>query len=240
AYRRLLTAEPALRRAVPVLIIAFLITVGIGAIVQIHERYRQALAAAAEDTAAVAEAIVERLNQSLGNSLAEVLERAQNALAAALVTIRPLNAAADIAVVQPRAMALAAWRSDAMLTVTLFTTTGFVVLILGFAFHWQAMRAREADVIYDTVRSRIDTALNRGRCGLWDWDLARGRVFWSHSMFAILGLKPRDALLSFGEVNTLVHPDDIDLYGLAGQLTDATATLVDHAFRMRHANGNWV
>ena len=85
------------------------------------------------------------------------------------------------------------------MTVTLSATTGFVVLILGFAFHWQATRAREADVIYETVRSRIDTALNRGRCGLWDWDLARGRVFWSHSMFAILGLKPRDALLSFGE-----------------------------------------
>jgi two-component system cell cycle sensor histidine kinase PleC len=115
-----------------------------------------------------------------------------------------------------------------------------VVLILGFAFHWQATRAREADQIYETVRSRIDTALNRGRCGLWDWDLARGRVFWSHSMFAILGLKPRDALLSFGEVNALVHPEDIDLYGLAAQLVDATATLVDHAFRMRHANGNWV
>ena len=39
---------------------------------------------------------------------------------------------------------------------------------------------------------RIDTALNRGRCGLWDWDLARGRIFWSHSMFAILGLAARD------------------------------------------------
>ena len=82
------------------------------------------------------------------------------------------------------------------LTVTLSATTGFVVLILGFAFHWQATRAREADVIYDTVRSRIDTALNRGRCGLWDWDLARGRIFWSHSMFAILGLEPRDELLT--------------------------------------------
>ena len=58
-----------------------------------------------------------------------------------------------------------------------------MLLILGFAFHWQATRAREADAIYDTVRSRIDTALNRGRCGLWDWDLARGRIFWSHSMF---------------------------------------------------------
>jgi two-component system cell cycle sensor histidine kinase PleC len=38
------------------------------------------------------------------------------------------------------------------LTVTLSATTGFVVLILGFAFHWQATRAREADVIYETVR----------------------------------------------------------------------------------------
>ena len=155
-------------------------------------------------------------------------------------TVRGLWSNGELAILHGRADALAAWASDTALTVTLSATTGFVVLILGFAFHWQATRAREADQIYETVRSRIDTALNRGRCGLWDWDLARGRLFWSHSMFAILGLKPRDALLSFGEVNGLVHPDDIDLYGLAGQLTDATATLVDHAFRMRHANGNWV
>ena len=140
----------------------------------------------------------------------------------------------------PRGDALGPWRSDTALTVTLSATTGFVVLILGFAFHWQATRAREADVIYETVRTRIDTALNRGRCGLWDWDLARGRIFWSHSMFAILGLKPRDELLSFGEVDALVHPEDIQLYELARQLADAKTHLVDHAFRMRHANGHWV
>ena len=138
-------------------------------------------------------------------------------------TVRSLPAMnGEIAILHSRAEALAAWASDTALTVTLSATTGFVVLILGFAFHWQATRAREADVIYETVRSRIDTALNRGRCGLWDWDLARGRVFWSHSMFAILGLKPRDTLLSFGEVNALVHPDDIRLYELAAQLADAT------------------
>ena len=146
----------------------------------------------------------------------------------------------DLAIVHPRSEALGTWLSDTALTVTLSATTGFVVLILGFAFHWQATRAREADVIYETVRTRIDTALNRGRCGLWDWDLARGRIFWSHSMFAILGLKPRDALLSFGEVDGLVHPEDIHLYELARQLADAKTHLVDHAFRMRHANGHWV
>ena len=42
AYRRLLTAEPVLRRAVPVLIIAFLVTICVGAVVQVLDHRRQA------------------------------------------------------------------------------------------------------------------------------------------------------------------------------------------------------
>jgi len=159
----------------------------------------------------------------------------------ALATVRMLAPPfGQLAVVQSREAALANWRSLTTLTITLSTTTGFVVLILGFAFHWQATRAREADLIYETVRSRIDTALNRGRCGLWDWDLARGRIFWSQSMFEILGLEAKDDLLWFGDVNALVHPDDVRLYELAAELADATTTTIDHAFRMRHAGGHWV
>jgi len=41
AYGRLLSAEPLLRRAVPVLIIAFLITISVGAVVQVLEQRRQ-------------------------------------------------------------------------------------------------------------------------------------------------------------------------------------------------------
>jgi two-component system cell cycle sensor histidine kinase PleC len=115
-----------------------------------------------------------------------------------------------------------------------------VVLILGFAFHWQATRAREADLIHDTVRSRIDTALNRGRCGLWDWDIARGRVFWSRSMFDLLGLTAKDDLLTFGEINALVHQGDIDLFEVARQLADGTVVSIDRDFRMRHADGSWL
>ena len=160
---------------------------------------------------------------------------------AAFATVRALkNPLGLLAVVETKADALANWRSSTALTVTLSATTGFVVLILGFAFHWQATRAREADLIHDTVRGRIDTALNRGRCGLWDWDLARGRVFWSHSMFDMLGLPAKDDLLTFGEVNALVHQDDIDLYELARQLADGSMQQIDHAFRMRHADHRWM
>jgi two-component system cell cycle sensor histidine kinase PleC len=304
AYRRLLTAEPALRRAVPTLIIAFLVTICVGAAVQVLDQRRQALAAAAVDVDALAEILADRLSQPLdknGNPrIEDALRRALPSWATAtgrrvfvtsadgkiiagappesgllgrplldilgpsqplttfgagagvlevsladgiraLATVRALKAPyGQLAVVQTRSDALTVWRSDTTLTVTLSATTGFVVLILGFAFHWQATRAREADIIYDAVRSRIDTALNRGRCGLWDWDLARGRIFWSHSMFAILGLNPKDDLLTFGEVSGLVHPDDIKLYDLASQLADNKAHSVDHAFRMRHADGHWI
>jgi two-component system cell cycle sensor histidine kinase PleC len=305
AYRRLLNAEPLLRRAVPVLIIAFLATICVGALVQVLDHRRQTLTNDFVSLEAVADLAAERLQQlpkkagstseyQLGLSrvlpswamppgrrflltnadgvVTATAPRGEPASASklidllgptqplttfgagagvmeitlpdntrALATVRMLGAPlGQLAVIQSRDAALANWRSLTTLTVTLSTTTGFVVLILGFAFHWQATRAREADLIYETVRSRIDTALNRGRCGLWDWDLARGRIFWSQSMFEILGLDTKEDLLSFGDVNALVHPDDVRLYELAAELANATTTTIDHAFRMRHAAGHWV
>jgi two-component system cell cycle sensor histidine kinase PleC len=115
-----------------------------------------------------------------------------------------------------------------------------VVLILGFAFHWQSTRAREGDLINDAVRGRIDTALNRGRCGLWDWDLSRGRIFWSQSMFTMLGLDTRSDLLTFGEVNALVKSDDIDLFAIADQLISSKINHIDQTFRMQHTDGHWI
>jgi len=306
AYHRLLTAEPLLRRAVPVLIIAFMLTICVGAAVQVLEHRRQVVFDATQTIEALADHLSAELDrpahdgrphaartsdtleqalpiwgkgsgrrilvadgdgkivadlpndpQALGRPILDVLGPAQplttfGAAAgtmeialpggkAAFATVRALKSPVGlVAVIQDYDDALASWRSTTALTMTLSATTGFVVLILGFAFHWQATRAREADLIHDTVRSRIDTALNRGRCGLWDWDLARGRVFWSHSMFDLLGLPQKDELLTFGEVDALVHRDDINLYELATQLADAKVQSIDHAFRMRHANGSWL
>jgi len=306
AYRRLLSAEPLLRRAVPVLIIAFMVTVCIGAAVQVLEHRRQAVFEAKQGIAALADhlaAVFERRSRDgrtpwprtsdalavsmpdwtagggrrvlvadadgniiaslasgstiVGRSLLDVLgplqplttfgvdagtrEIALGNGQAAYAAVRALkNPIGLLAVIQSQDDALANWRSITALTVTLLATTGFVVLILGFAFHWQATRAREADIINDTVRGRVDTALNRGRCGLWDWDLARGRVFWTHSMYEMLGLPQKDELLTFGEVDALVHKDDIDLYQLANRLANGKLQSIDHAFRMRHAQGRWL
>jgi len=181
-YRRLLTAEPMLRRAVPVLIIAFLLTVGIGAVIQILEHRRQALSDGLVEIDRLADIVAERLARMDGSDAAHdpqsALQRTLPASAATRVAIlvadvsetvvaswpartsRPTvtlmqalgtvtarradeilqitrhdgsNAFAAlrdlphplgrIAVVQSEAAMLAAWRTDAALTVTLFATT---------------------------------------------------------------------------------------------------------------------
>src|SRR5262249_14586768 len=55
AYRRLLTAEPALRRAVPALIIAFLVSVGIGAVIQAFAHRSQTIVDVAQEIELIAE-----------------------------------------------------------------------------------------------------------------------------------------------------------------------------------------
>src|SRR4030081_839038 len=63
AYHRLLIAEPALRRAVPTLIIAFLITICLGAFVQVVDQSRQKRASIKRDLAAVADFLAERIDR---------------------------------------------------------------------------------------------------------------------------------------------------------------------------------
>ena len=62
AYHRLLVAEPALRRAVPTLIIAFLITICLGAFVQVVDQSRQKRASIKRDLTAVADLLAERID----------------------------------------------------------------------------------------------------------------------------------------------------------------------------------
>src|SRR3989337_1156012 len=66
AYRRLLIAEPVLRRAVPALIIAFLLTIAVGAVVQVLDHRRQAIIDAINEIETVGDLVAERLERLAG------------------------------------------------------------------------------------------------------------------------------------------------------------------------------
>ncbi|MGI9415407.1 MAG: histidine kinase dimerization/phospho-acceptor domain-containing protein, partial [Hyphomicrobiales bacterium] len=189
------------------------------------------------------------LTDILGTSGGELMDPARVDMAAitlpdgieAYVFLRRLEKHPGwFAAVQPRAALTAGWHGQLVSHITLFATTALVLLLIGAAFHWQSARAQEADATLALAANRLDAALDRGHCGLWDWDVARGHIFWSRSMFDILGLPPRADLLSYGEVLELLHPDDKQIDSVIdAMLKDGRKTL-DRDFRMRHADGRWI
>src|SRR5581483_2397217 len=106
AYRRLLTAEPALRRAVPALIIAFLVTIAVGAVVQVLDHRRQVIKDASNDLATIAEILSERLDRP-SQDKSPSWRRAQEELNQAL-TARTTGAGRQILVSNPEGMIIVA------------------------------------------------------------------------------------------------------------------------------------
>jgi two-component system, cell cycle sensor histidine kinase PleC len=146
----------------------------------------------------------------------------------------------SVAIIQKTAPLLESWKRRALSYLSLFLAGALVVVGVGSACSIQAKRAEEADNICERVRSRIDAALSRGRCGLWDWDIARGRIYWSDSMYSLIGLERTSEFLSFGDVNAMIHPEDGDLYGIADELASSEEAVFEHDFRMRTADHNWI
>lgn len=158
-----------------------------------------------------------------------------------LATVRNLAAPlGQVAVLQPVSRALSTWQQRRSGLALLFATAGIVLIAITIGFIVQSRRARAADEDCDCVRERIDTALNRGHCGLWDWDLARGRIYWSDSMYAMLGYDRTGQYMSFGEVSGFIHRDDVNLYALADAISRGEASHLDQEFRVRDSAGNWI
>ncbi|CAN5212879.1 PAS domain-containing sensor histidine kinase [soil metagenome] len=155
----------------------------------------------------------------------------------AIFDLAPL--AGSLFVMQKRDDILRAWRESVAQVTTLFVVTFLVLMMLGGAFHWQAARAAEADRTLKIATERLDKALDRGHCGLWDWDIARGRIFWSKSMYDILGLEEKGEFLNFGEVAERMHPEDEKLETVVEALLTGQKGVFDHEFRMRHESGQW-
>ncbi|MEP7456816.1 ATP-binding protein [Phyllobacterium sp. SB3] len=153
---------------------------------------------------------------------------------------RSENNAYSVLVSHPVEAIFAEWRSTVSMNVTMFAGTATIMLIVLYAYFSQSARAQDADLLYQHTQARVDTALARGRCGLWDWDMARGRVYWSRSMYEMLGYEAYDSILSLGDISAIIHPDDDKLYSVAAQVAASEITQMDRVFRMRHAEGHWV
>lgn len=159
----------------------------------------------------------------------------------AFATVRNLHAPlGQLAVVHTFDDAIAEARANVVRTDILLGSTGLLLALVVAAYCWQAGRTRDADEASERLRRRMDAALSRGHCGLWDWDIARGRIYWSQSMYEILGMEPQDRFMSFGELTALMHAGDSDLASMAEALAAKKSQALESEFRIRNARNEWI
>ncbi|AQX18679.1 MULTISPECIES: ATP-binding protein [unclassified Bartonella] len=132
------------------------------------------------------------------------------------------------------------WEKKFSLNITLLIGTVSIILVLLYAYYNQVTRARNTDLISEKIQNRIDMAMMRGRCGLWDWNMASGRVYWSRAMYEMLGYEPQNALLSISQITAIIDPKDANFFELAQELMESKKKHIDINVPMRHAEGHYV
>lgn len=68
---------------------------------------------------------------------------------------------------------------------------------------------REMAAQLSEQRRRLEVAVEATGLGIWEWDVAAGRVAWSERNKALFGLEP-DAEVTLQRYMELVHPEDLD------------------------------
>ena len=155
--------------------------------------------------------------------------------------VRTLPAAtAKVAFTSPVDLHLGAWRRAAIATVSLVGWTLALIVAAGILYGRELRRKRARIREERARRARIDLALNRGRCGLWTWDLRSGRIVWSPSMFEVLDLAERSGSWTIADLQALMHPEDGSLAGIVRLAAERRGECVEVEFRMRASDGRWV
>jgi two-component system cell cycle sensor histidine kinase PleC len=135
---------------------------------------------------------------------------------------------------------LARWREDARVLTLLMAATGLILAGCAVAFWLDAERARDKAKLAALRRANLDLALRHGRCGLWSWDLATGRIQWSASMFDLVGAPQAGAVLPLAALGRFMHPGDRALEEIAAEALTAPLGPMEFRCRLRRGDGEWI
>jgi two-component system cell cycle sensor histidine kinase PleC len=157
----------------------------------------------------------------------------------AISVLRPMEGGLLLLAVPTKPL-LASWLSGLQVEAMLFALLAAMLATFVIIYCRENQRGRELEVAGMQASAQFDTALLRGHCGLWDWDIGRGQISWSLSMYELLGLPVDKTVLGFSEVEALLHPSDADFLGALNAALARPGGQFDHRFRMRQVNGGWV
>jgi PAS domain S-box-containing protein len=90
-------------------------------------------------------------------------------------------------------------------------------------------RKRAEEALRESKR-RLEAAQRITNVGYWERDIDADRITWSDETYRIFGLRPQERILSFAELQELIHPEDrrIMVQGVAAALRGGPRYDVEH------------
>ncbi len=137
-------------------------------------------------------------------------------------------------------IALANWRREVAVTVSVFVITAAVLLVLLYGYFAQINKTNSEIAVGKNEKRRREMALTSGRCGLWDWDLSTGTMRWSPSMCALLGYEQKEGVFSLSQISAIVHADDDQFMDFARRFAAREIYDLDEIVRLRNADGQYL
>lgn len=159
----------------------------------------------------------------------------------ASILVLPMPAPhAALVTMQPVDEELAGWRVSAYGLGGLLLCFGAVTIAFSLAYSAQRERALDVGETATDMQARIETALNRGRCGLWDLTTGSNDVVWSNSMWLLLGISGAPECVRISEIEKRLHADDVSPFALIESARLDGQREIEHLFRMRHLDGSYI
>lgn len=91
------------------------------------------------------------------------------------------------------------------------------------------------------LETRLTLALEGTKVGVWDWDIASGKVWLSDSALDIQGYSRGEIEGDAGKISAIVHPDDVQqLRRLMIACLKGEQPLVNIEHRLRRKSGGWI
>lgn len=103
---------------------------------------------------------------------------------------------------------------------------------------WQAAERARAEAALRAGEERLRRALEAGRMGTWEWEIATGRVVWDARQFELFGFDPASCHPGRDAHRGRIHPDDLPGIDAAVEaVLREPGRILHHEFRIRLPDG---
>jgi PAS domain S-box-containing protein len=118
--------------------------------------------------------------------------------------------------------------------------SGNVLSVVSFSRDITERKKFEEELLRSEARLKL--AQKASGAGVWDWDIIKGELIWSHELFELFGLDPAKQIATFDVWREIIHPDDVET--AEKNINDAIRdhTILENEYRIILPNGvtRWI